>query len=298
MLNKLLRSFLPNPLDVLLKKAASQQHTRFLITWNRGLGDIALGLYALVYQIRSVIPDARITFVTRGDLKEGFALLENVNVIVGEEWRRGKPFDLDQTLATHHLSRSDFDQVLENPDVTRWLKWQIGTLIPKLRWNPDWDLLWQQFDLAEDATYVCVHVQTETSYAYEKNWPLESWKTLFGRLTADPSVRVFLFGFEPKPVFAGERIIDLRGKTNLFELLSIVKNRCRYLIVPDSGVLSLTYYLDVSFPIQIISLWADPRQGVLKQNVSSPNPQLRHLPLMGKEEKVSSIQVDEVMGCL
>ena len=90
-------------------------------------------------------------------------------------------------------------------------------------------------------------------------------------------------------------MIDLRGRTSLFDLLSIVKNRCRAVILPDSGLLAMIYYLDESFPIEVISLWADPYQGVLKQNVASPNPQLVHRPLIGLLKDLSTLTADTVM---
>jgi ADP-heptose:LPS heptosyltransferase len=96
----------------------------------------------------------------------------------------------------------------------------------------------------------------------------------------------------------GNRIIDLRGKTSLFELLSIIKNRCRYLIAPDSGILSMVYYLDTAFPLQIISLWADPKHGILKQNVASPNPLLIHRPLIGAHRDLSTVSADDVLNHL
>ena len=65
MLKKLIRKFGPNPLDRILEKAKQKNHKTFLIYWNRGLGDIALGLYAIVHRIRETIPDAEITFLTR-----------------------------------------------------------------------------------------------------------------------------------------------------------------------------------------------------------------------------------------
>ena len=86
MLKRLWKKFGPNPLDQKLKRAVKQECRRILIPWNRGLGDIALGLYALVYRIRKAIPDARITFVTRPDLAEGFKLLDNVETIIVKEW--------------------------------------------------------------------------------------------------------------------------------------------------------------------------------------------------------------------
>jgi hypothetical protein len=81
-------------------------------------------------------------------------------------------------------------------------------------------------------------------------------------------------------------------------MLSIIKNRCRYLLVPDSGVLSITYYIDASFPIDIVSLWSDPKQGILKQRVASPNPLLRHTPLIAKNRDLRNVSVESVMNAL
>jgi hypothetical protein len=145
---------------------------------------------------------------------------------------------------------------------------------------------------------VGVHVQTETNYAYEKNWPAEYWKEFFKSALAEHGANILLFGFAPQPVFEGEGIIDLRGKTSLFEMLSLIKNRCRYLLVPDSGVLSITYYIDSSFPIDVVSLWADPKQGILKQNVPSPNPLLRHRPLIAKDKDLRTVGVKHALQTL
>ena len=291
----LLDLFRKNPLDKQLEKAKARNARRVLITWNRGLGDIALGLYALVFQVRKYLPEAKITFITRSDLVDGFSLLANVSVLDAKEWKRGTPFDLADSLAHFHLTHQDFDLVLENPDVTKWLKWQLGTLTPKLNWNHSWDSLWKKFNLKETERYACVHVQTETNYNYEKNWPESSWRELFDRLWKEEKIKVILFGFRASSAFEGGNIVDLRGKTSLLEMLSIIKERCSFLIVPDSGVLSLTYFLEITSPIKIISLWADPRQGVLKQNVPSPNPHLLHFPLIGAQGVISKISVSHVM---
>ncbi|MBS0604892.1 MAG: hypothetical protein JSS60_07635 [Verrucomicrobia bacterium] len=289
---KLWRKYGINPFDSLLKRAQAQGQSRFLICWNRGLGDIPLGLYALTYRIRAYIPHAQITFATRGDLADGFKMLDGVTAVVDPDWKRGVPFDLDKTLLNTGLSRSDFDVILERPDPTHWLMWQIGTLVPKLSWNPDWDTLCKRFELDPKRSYVGVHVQTETSYAYEKNWPIEYWNAFFQKARKEHGVDIILFGFSPTPAFEGEGIVDLRGKTSLFEMLSIIKNRCRYLLVPDSGVLSIAYYIDAQFPIDIVSLWADPKQGILKQNVASPNSSLRHRPLIAKNKDLRTVDVD------
>jgi len=60
----------------------------------------------------------------------------------------------------------------------------------------------------------------------------------------------------------------------------------------------MVYFLNETFPIKHISLWADPYMGILKQNVSSPNPFLQHIPLFGKDKNITNITVDEVYGHL
>ena len=300
MLKKLIETVRPNPFDKLLKKMEKEGKSRFLVVWNRGLGDIPLGLYGLVYRIRSYIPRASVTFVTRKDLADLFTMLDDVKVIVGETVVRGKPVDVDVVLKEHQLSANMFDAVLEKPDPTRWLKWQLGTLTPKLNWNPDWDVLIDKYELDPNETYIGCHVQTETGvyYGYEKNCDLPSWRNLFKKIHEEKKGKVLLFGMESEPAFLMEDVIDLRGKTNVFEMLSLIKNRCRYLVAPDSGVLSVAYYVDASYPIRVVSLWADPRQGVLRQKVDSPNPLFQHRPLHGKNDTVANIAVDTVYDAL
>lgn len=285
----------PNALDQLLEKAQRENKKRFLVCWNRGLGDIPLGLFALNTRIRTYIPEARITYATRTDLSDGFSMLKNVSVLADPAWKRGAAFDLDLTLEKFGKKRADFDVVLERPDPSRTLLWQLKKLTPRLHWDPEWDLLAERFSLDKNKAYIGVHVQTETSYAYEKNWPLEHWKVFFQRAVSERNVEIVLFGFGCTPGFDMPGICDLRGKTSLFEMLSIIKNCCRFLVVPDSGVLSMTYYIDAAFPITVVSLWADPKQGVLKQGVASPNPQLIHYPLLAKKGDLRLLSVEEVM---
>jgi ADP-heptose:LPS heptosyltransferase len=300
MLKKLIEPFRPNPFDKLLKQMEKEEKSRFLVVWNRGLGDIPLGLYALVYRIRSYIPRASITFITRKDLADLFTMLDDVKVIVGKTIVRGKPVDVDVTLKEHQLSSNMFDVVLEKPDPTRWLKWQLGMLTPKLTWNSEWDALIDKYDLDPNETYIGCHVQTETGvhYGYEKNWDLPSWRNLFKKIHEEKKGKILLFGMESEPAFLMEDVIDLRGKTNVFEMLSLIKNRCRYLVAPDSGVLSVAYYVNASYPIRVVSLWSDPRQGVLRQKVDSPNPQFEHIPLHGKGDSVTNISIDAVYDAL
>ena len=283
------RNFLPNPLDRMLKKCAKRGGKKVLLCWNRGLGDIALGLFAMVQRIRQFLPEAEITFLTRENLVPGFSMLEGVKTIGVSGWKRGEKGAIS-------IDRTPYDLIIEKPDPTEWVRWQWGKIVPRLKWDASHDERWKKFDLPEEFTYIGVQVSAETNYGLWRNWPLEKWRDLFERLSYFREYKILLFGFGDEPRFTQHNVIDLRGKTELFDLLSIVKNRCRHLIVPDSGILSMTYYLDAPFLLQILSLWADPNHGILKQNVASPNPLLEHVPLVGARRDLSQISVEQVMN--
>ena len=74
----------------------------------------------------------------------------------------------------------------------------------------------------------------------------------------------------------------------------MIRAKCRILVAPDSGVLTAAYYLDDDFPLELVSLWSDPRQGVLKQDCASPNRYLRHTPLAAPREDLRLLGVDAV----
>lgn len=290
LLKKLIRKISPNPLERICKKAKVNNHKRFLLFWNRGLGDIALGLYAIVHRIRQYIPDAEITFVTRPNLEDGFILLGGVKVIPLPNLKRG-----DKVHLSDHIDTSQYDVMIEDPNPTQWVQWQLGNLTPNLLWQSKWDALCNEFDLDPNETYIGAHVQTETNYGHWRNWPVESWQALFKKIT-EGGKKVLLFGFEQNSKFDIPGVIDLRGKTPLFSLLSVIKNHCVAIVVPDSGVSSMVYYLKEEFPIKHISLWAETHMGILKQNVPSPNPNLQHIPILGKDKNIANISVDEVYG--
>lgn len=292
MIKKLLRLLLPNPFDRMLVKLARKKGKRILLAWNRGLGDIALGLYAMVERIKEQVPDAEITFLIRENLQSGFSLLQGVKTIVVPSWKRGEPYDVKHTLESLGLDPSAFDLIVEKPNPTQWVRWQLGRVVPKLSWKREYDELYKKFDLPKGFTYIAVQISAETSYGQWRNWEVKRWRELEELL--GPDEKLILFGFGKEPLFEGEKVIDLRGKTSLFEMISLIKNCCPYMIVPDSGILSMIYYLDVPFPIQVVSLWADPNHGILKQNVASPNPLLVHYPLVGKERDLSKVTAIEV----
>jgi len=298
MLRTLKRWFLPNPLDALLRRCAKKGGKKILLRWNRGLGDIALGLFAIVHRIREIVPHAEITFLTRQNLQGGFSMLRGVETLIDPHLKRGDARDVKSSLQELGVDPKTFDLIIERPSPTDWVRWQRGKLTPRLTWDPCYEDLWQQFDLSDQFIYIGVQAEVETTYGAWRNWPLAHWKELFERLSRWPQVRVILLGSEAKTFFSHPHVIDLRGKTTLFELLSIVKHRCRYMILPDSGILSMVYYLDQQFPLDLVTFWGDPHHGILKQAVASPNLQLKHHPLVGEMKNLSTVSVEKVIHTL
>ena len=298
MFTKLRDRLCGNEFERMLARAVKHHQTRFLIYWNRGLGDIALGLYALFETIRKTIPDAKITVVTRPELEQAFGLLNIAQVLVVPDLVRCRPDNPAGAFNQLKINQADFDVVLTQVNPTKWLSGQLGSTAPRLHWKPEYDELCHKFDLPDDDKFtIGAHVNSETGhfYGYVKDWPTSHWQELFTQLAANPSIRIILFGHGKDDSFLAQPVIDLRGSTSFLEMLSIIKNRCDVLIAPDSGILSMTYYLDRPFPLTLISLWADPRQGILKRPVRSPNPELRHFPLLGQAEDVSRVSVDVVL---
>lgn len=297
-IKKIFRKAFKQGLNEILLRASQQNYNKFLVLWNRGLGDIALGLYPFIYRVREYIPSAQISFVTRSDLREGFLLLEDIEIIVLSDLKRGDKITLSDL--KKRLS-SEYDVILLNDvDPRGELKDYHGKLTPRLKWKEEYDGFFERFKIDRSKIYIGAHISTETQqfYGYRKDWPLEKWRELFGVICKE-DVQVILFGLKKDNSFENNPfVIDLRGETGLLEVLSIIKNCCKALIAPDGGILSIAYYLDVNFPITVISLWGDSHQGVLKQAVPSPNPGLLHVPLIGKNSDVTEISVEEVVEAL
>lgn len=245
--------------------------TNFYILWNRGLGDIALGLYGLNHRIYEVIPDAQIHYLTRFDLKEGFMLLGNCNVTVIPSMQRGKKFEMVKTQEKNAVFFS-------KPNPTDWLSDQLKKLVPKLQLPSK---------IIKKNSLIALHVDSETGiyYGYQKNWPLAHFQTLIQDLNKN-GVKPVIIGLKKTEDFLDFDVLDLRGDMSLIAVLTYILENCSFLVAPDSGILSLLYYLDVQAPIKLISFWADPNQGILKQGVHSPNSLLKHVPIIEKDLKL------------
>ena len=107
-----------------------------------------------------------------------------------------------------------------------------------------------------------------------------------------------LLGQGRDPPLEGRSVIDLRGRTGFLAMLALVRTRCAALVAPDGGILNAVYFLDAGFPVTVVSLWSDPRQGLLKARARSPNPELVHVPLVGEGDDVRRIAPADVLAAL
>ncbi len=286
------------PFDRALQTAQRRGCHEFVFGWNRGLGDIALGLTPLFARIRAGDARSRIVVFTRPELVEAFALTEadQVHGVVGLE--RGAPVDPLAAAAGAGVVLHPSAAVFANPDPTRWLRGQTQAFGPRLRWNAAWNARADRLlPAGGEPITIGAHVSSETAqfYRYVKDWPADRWRTLFARFPAARGVRWLLFGHAAATEeFRQPNVVDLRARTGLIDLLATIRTRCHVLIAPDSGILTTVYYLADAFPLEVVSLWSDPRQGILRQGLPSPNPQLHHVPLFGPTEDVRNLTVDDV----
>jgi ADP-heptose:LPS heptosyltransferase len=284
--------------DRALARARGDARKGFLFLWNRGLGDIALGLVPLFTRIRREIPAVRIEVVTREELRAPFEMtgVDALHIVANLE--REARIDIARAAPSLGLDPGGYAAIFDYPDPNRWLVGRRQDDPPRLAWIPAWDALAARFDpLPRGGRLIGAHVNSETVgyYGYVKDWPHASWQALFARFADD---RWVLFGNHPGERFEGNHILDLRGLTTFPELMSLIRNRCEALVAPDSGVLTMAYYLDADFALDVVSLWADPRQGILLQGCPSPNPRLRHTAVQSPGEDIRRLPVDDVARAL
>ncbi|MEO8752689.1 MAG: hypothetical protein ABI624_08420 [Casimicrobiaceae bacterium] len=287
--------------DRALRTAGRRGSHDYVFCWNRGLGDIALGLVPLLAQVRAHDAQSRIVVFTRPELSEMFMLTDVDEIHVVPGLQRAAPIDPAAAAAHAGVALSRAATMFADPDPTLWLAGHRADRCPSLHWNPAWNARADGlFPATAGEIVIGAHVNSETAqyYGYTKDWPAGAWQDLFARFPADHNVRWLLFGNTPATTFAQPNLVDMRGRTTLLDLLALIRTRCSVLVAPDSGVLTAAFYLADDFPLELVSLWSDPRQGILKQGCPSPNQRLRHVPLQGPDEDVRNLAVDVVANAV
>ncbi|CAG0964815.1 hypothetical protein BURK1_00907 [Burkholderiales bacterium] len=290
-----------DPYERALALAARERRRRVVYFWNRGLGDIALGLVPMFARAAARLPGASIEVVTRADLAEAFRLTDARAVHVVPGLSRGEPVTAAEACARLPADPRAGSLAVDAPDPTRWLAAARRPAPPRFRWDPAHDALAARFvDPGDPRPWIAVHASTETAqhYRYVKDWSAGAWSALFREAARRHDIRFVLLGHGREPALEGENVIDLRGRTGLLELLALVRMRCAALIAPDGGILNAVYFLDAAFPITVVSLWSDPRQGLLKTRAASPNPGLVHVPLIGEGNDVRAIAPADALAAL
>ena len=283
--------------DRVIARAHARSHRTFLFFWNRGMGDIPLGLVPLFMRIRRELPAARIEVITRRELEAPFTLTGIDAVHVLPDLERESRVDLAAACTALGLDLTRFDATFDYPDPNRWLEGRRQAHAPRLSWNEAWDAkAGTLVPACDDRILIGAHVHSETAryYGYRKDWPAERWQELIARFPDREGVHWLLLGYEAQSDLSGDNVTDLRGRTDFPTLMSVVRNRCRVLVAPDSGILTMAYYLDAPFALDVVSLWSDPRQGVLRQGCPSPNPRLRHEAIVSPEEDIAQLPLETV----
>jgi ADP-heptose:LPS heptosyltransferase len=289
------------PYERALARGARAHASRIAFFWNRGLGDIALGLVPMFARAAERLPGVAIEVVTRADLAEPFRLTDAraIHVVPGLE--RGEPIGADTACARLASDPRRGAIAIDAPDPTRWLAVARHPSPPRFRWSADYDALASRHAVPDDGRpLIAVHASTETAqhYRYVKDWPHEAWRALFADVGRRHDARFMLLGHQRTPGLDAPNVIDLRGRTGFLEMLALVRARCTALVAPDGGVLNAVYLLDAPFPITVVSLWSDPAQGLLKRRTPSPNPRLVHVPLVGASQDVRTIAPADVAAAL
>ena len=289
------------PFERALARGAHAKRDRVVFYWNRGLGDIALGLVPMFARAKARLGGASIEVVTRAELADPFRLTDAraIHVVPGLE--RGEPIGAATACARLAADPRVGALAIDAPDPTRWLAVARHPAPPRFRWSAEFDALAAPFvDHGDARPWIAVHASTETArhYRYVKDWPAEAWQALFGAMAARRDARFVLLGHAKAPALDAPNVVDLRGRTRFLEMLALVRTRCAALVAPDGGVLNAVYFLDATFPITVVSLWSDPRQGLLKSRAVSPNPRLVHVPLVGAGDDVRTIAPDDVLAAL
>ena len=287
-LRNIWRSVTPNPFTQKLKKQNSQ--AKILLFWNRGLGDIPLELYPLIKTIYKYCPMAEISVITRKDLIEGFYLLDfSLKIYESPRLIRKQEECYDLILEDLGLIQEDFNLIFNRPDPAYWVKKEKKHFAPKLSWKSSF---YKSYPIDTAKPLALLHIHSETVYGFEKNLPSTTWEFIIEDLKAKGYFTIAI-GHSPQIKTACD--LDLRGKTSLFEFLSLMHDGKCLFIGPDSGLLNILYYLDVQKPWHLISFWANPRVGLLNYPATTFNKKLIHKYYLAPLENLSLLSKDTLL---
>ena len=286
-LRNFIRAITPNPFLKTLSKLPNK--ARICLFWNRGLGDIPLELYALIKTIRDTVKEAKITIITRDDLYQGFTLLgDSIEILTTTHLVRKSHEPYDLIFDTLKLDPKTFDHIFYKPDPAYWVKKQKKNLQIALKWNM---ALFNPLKIETYKPKAFLHVHSETVYGFEKNLPKSTWDEVISDLKAKGYYTIAL-GFNKHASF--EVDLDLRGDTDLYQIISSLLDETSVFIGPDSGLLNILYYLDVQAKIHLISFWANTQVGLIKQGTSSPNKHLVHDMIIAKDQDLSKLNASQI----
>ena len=108
--------------DRALENTRADPRNAYLFFWNRGLGDIALGLVPLFDRIRSRSPRSRIVVITRKELHAAFELTDADEVHALPGLAREERVDISAACRALRLDHASFSAVFDYPDPNRWLE--------------------------------------------------------------------------------------------------------------------------------------------------------------------------------
>lgn len=287
-LKTLIRLLTPNPLKVILKKLPKDAAICFF--WNRGLGDIPLEIYPFIYTLKKALPAAKITVITRDDLVNGFKLLPfDLELYSSDLLVRKQKEHHGDILKSLNLDVFSFDYIFTSPDTNYWLKKEKQGMPIFLNLPEQQDM----FPLKSSTKPLALlHIDSETTYGFEKNLSVEFWHKLISNLHLRGYDTVAL-GHKQKGHL--DVSYDLRSKTTLFEVIDLVKSPNALFIGPDSGLLNILYYLKDPIPMRLISYWANTNVGLMRQKTLSLNPKLIHHALIAKEGDLKHLEVADFL---
>ena len=249
----------------------------FVFAWNRGLGDIALGLVPLFARIRA--QDPRQPHRGRHARRSGGgvrARRRGRDPRRARHWSARSPVDPSRRPMRRRASRCPLgDRVRRSRSDALARRAAAGVSAFACAGDAEWNALADDRCAAEPRRHRDRRARELGDRAVL--WLREGLarRRVAGAVravSASRNVRWLLFGNVRATTSSRRRTSSTcAGRRRSSSCSPSIRNRCRILVAPDSGVLTAAYYLADDFPLDVISLWSDPRQGILKQGCPSPN---------------------------